>query len=73
MSYEQDNNNRPFTCEKCDIGFAYREDYHRHMQLHEGQRTLAESLDPDKKSIPREYVKYGFRIKNIEVNGNGKA
>ncbi|MBD3183363.1 hypothetical protein GF312_13785 [Candidatus Poribacteria bacterium] len=59
----------PYTCEICDVSFAYKEDYNKHMKIHKelghSQRTLAESLNPsEKKVIPSEYVKYGFRIEN---------
>jgi len=50
----------PFVCEKCNIEFAYKEDFNMHKKLHKGQRTLSESLNSDKKIIPREYIKYGF-------------
>lgn len=66
-----------YNCNICDIGFAYRGDYQKHMKIHRelghGQKTLAESLSPrEKKAIPRGYVKYGFRIKNMEEKENGK-
>ncbi len=61
----------PFICEKCEIGFAYWEDFNKHMEfIHKRQRTLSDSLDPKKENIPRSYVRYGYRIDNKEVNEN---